>query len=51
MGYIMEVTMETSVAGIQEYEFASKLLGLIAHTTMLGNIHFENDCKALTLNI
>ena len=28
---------------IQEYEFASKLLGLIAHTTMLGNIHFEDD--------
>ena len=35
---------------IQEYEFASKLLGLIAHTTMLGNIHFEHDCKVLILN-
>ena len=50
MGCIMKVTMETSVAGIQEYEFASKLLGLIAHTTMLGNIHFEHDCKVLILN-
>ena len=30
---------------IQEYEFASKLLGLIAHNIMLGNIHFEDDSE------
>ena len=40
MGCIMKVTMETSVAGIQEYEFASKLLELIAHAIMFGYIHF-----------
>lgn len=40
MGYTMEVTGRPVWPQLHEYEFASKVLGLMAYATIHGNIHF-----------